>query len=206
MKVAVIGANGGVGSLVVERSLNKNFDVTEIVRSADKAKTENYLIRDVYDLTSDDIKDFDVVVDALGFFGKNAPEYTPTTKHLLNIFSGLKTRLIVVGGAGSLFVNKEHTKKLSDSFPDEPWRVTPIEMGKALDIIKKSKDVNWTYISPAAEFLREGTKKDEYVIAGEEFTTDENGKSQLSYADYATALVEEIENNKFNKQRISVRW
>lgn len=137
MKLAVIGANGGVGSLIVKKALEQKMNVTEIVRSAQKAKTENYLVRDVYDITSDDVKDFDVVVDALGFFGDKASEYTPTTKHLMNIFSGLKTRLLIVGGAGSLFTNSKHTAILSDTFADEPWAVTPIERWEKLYVLLK---------------------------------------------------------------------
>ncbi|GKQ42424.1 dihydrodipicolinate reductase [Companilactobacillus sp. RD055328] len=207
MKIAVIGANGQVGSLVVKEAQRRNIDVTEIVRAKEKANTEKYLVKDVYELTTDDVKNFDVVVDALGFRGEKVSEFLPSTDYLIKIFTGLKTRLIVVGGAGSLFTNKEHTQTLSQG-ADFPESFLPLAnaMGMALEIIKQSQNVNWTYISPAADFSPEYEATGKYVIAGEEFTVNENGESKMSYADYALALVDEIENNKYEMQRISVRW
>ncbi len=69
MKVAVIGANGKEGSLIVKEAKGRGLDVTSIVRDSKKSPTDKYLVRDVYSLTADDVKDFDVLVDALGFFG-----------------------------------------------------------------------------------------------------------------------------------------
>lgn len=206
MKVAVIGANGKQGSMIVEEAFRRGLDVTSIVRSEKKSPTEKFLIRDVYDLTHDDVKNFDVLVDALGFFGDKVKEFVPSTKHLIDILENTNTRLMVVGGAGSLYVNKEHTKRRfeQDDFPDF---VKPLseEMGKALDILRKS-DIDWTYISPADDFDFEAAKTGSYVLAGEEMTFDENGKSKISYADYAIAMVDEIVNAKHKRERISVRW
>ncbi|KRK63978.1 NADH-flavin reductase [Companilactobacillus tucceti DSM 20183] len=206
MKVVVIGANGKQGSMIVEEAFRRGLDVTSIVRSEKKSPTEKFLIRDVYDLTHDDVKDFDVLVDALGFFGDKVKEFVPSTKHLIDILENTNTRLMVVGGAGSLYVNKEHTKRRfeQDDFPDF---VKPLseEMGKALDILRKS-DIDWTYISPADDFDFESAKTGSYVLAGEEMTFDENGKSKISYADYAIAMVDEIVNAKHKRERISVRW
>lgn len=206
MKVAVIGANGKQGSMIVEEAFKRGLDVTSIVRSEKKSPTEKFLVRDVYDLTHDDIKDFDVLVDALGFFGDNVKEFVPSTKHLIDILENTDVRLMVVGGAGSLYVNKEHTKRRfeQDDFPDF---VKPLssEMGKALDILRQS-DINWTYISPADDFDFDAEKTGSYVLAGEEMTFDKDGKSKISYADYAVAMVDEIINDKHEKERISVRW
>jgi Putative NADH-flavin reductase len=78
-------------------------------------------------------------------------------------------------------------------------------MGKSLDVLRES-DINWTFISPAASFDAKGPKTDEYVLAGEELTFDKNGNSEISYADFALAMVDEIVNAKHQKERISVRW
>lgn len=206
MKIAVVGANGKEGSLIVKEALERGMDVTSIVRDASKAPTEKYLVRDVYSLKTEDIESFDVLVDALGFFGPNVKEYVPATKHLIEILENKTTRLLVVGGAGSLFVDPEHTKQLYQQ-EDFPEAVKPLseEMGKSLDVLKKS-DINWTFISPAAMFDAKGEKTSEYVLAGEELTFDKNGKSEISYADFAVALVDEIVNAKHQKERISVRW
>jgi len=206
MKVAVIGANGKEGSLIVKEALSKGLDVTSIVRDAKKSPTDKYLVRDVYSLEAEDIKDFDVLVDALGFFGPKVTEYVPATKHLIEILNGTNTRLMVVGGAGSLYVDKTHTTKVYQQagFPDA---VKPLseEMGKSLDILRDST-INWTFISPAATFDAKGEKTGKYVLAGEELTVDKDGKSEISYADFALAMVDEIINAKHQKERISVRW
>jgi len=206
MKVAVVGANGKEGSMIVKEAMDRGLDVTSIVRDAKKASTEKYLVRDVYDLTVEDVKDFDVLVDALGFFGPNVKEYVPATKHLIEILNGSKTRLLVVGGAGSLYLDSDHTKQLyqQDDFPEA---VKPLseEMGKSLDELRQSS-INWTFISPAASFDAKGERTGKYVLAGEELTFDKDGKCEISYADFAIAMVDEIINAKHQKERISVRW
>ncbi|AKP67524.1 NAD(P)-dependent oxidoreductase [Companilactobacillus ginsenosidimutans] len=206
MKIAVIGANGKQGSMIVKEAVGRGIDVTSIVRDASKAQTEKYIVKDVYDLTKDDIKSFDAVVDALGFFGPKVKEYVPSTEHLIDIFKGVDTRLLVVGGAGSLYLDPEHSKQLYQT-EEFPAAVKPLseEMGNALNILKKS-DINWTYISPAANFDFEGEKTGKYVLAGEELTFDKTGNSEISYADYAIAMVDEIEKIAHKNERISVRW
>lgn len=206
MKVAVIGANGKEGSLIVKEALNRDLDVTSIVRDAKKSPTDKHLVRDVYSLQADDIKDFDVLVDALGFFGPAVKEYVPATQHLIEIIGDSKTRLLVVGGAGSLYLDENHTKQLYQQ-ADFPDVVKPLseEMGKSLDILRDS-NIDWTFISPAADFQATAKRTGKYVLAGEELTFDANGKSEISYADFAIAMVDEIVEAKHSRERISVRW
>lgn len=208
MNIAVLGANGKVGSRVVKEAANRGFDVTEIVRDASKASTEHpVIVKDVYELTQMDVQKFDVLVDALGFFGEQVTEFTPSTEHLLSILKDTDTRLIVVGCASSLYMDDTFQVQLRDT-PDFPKEFYPLgtEMSKGLDLIKSSKNVNWTYISPAAEFSPEFMKKNDYVIEGEIFTTNETGESKISYDDYVTALVDVVSQNTYHNQRISVRW
>lgn len=206
MKIAVIGANGKEGSLIVKEALSRDLDVTSIVRDAKKSPTDNYLVRDVYSLSAEDVAKYDVLVDALGFFGPAVKEYVPSMKHLIEILDNSKTRLLVVGGAGSLYVNPKHTEKLYQQ-ADFPEVVKPLseEMGKSLDILRESS-LNWTYISPAAMFDAKGERTGKYVLAGEELTFNEAGKSEISYADFSIAMVDEIINKKHQNKRISVRW
>ena len=112
----------------------------------------------------------------------------------------------MVGGAGSLYTDKTHTMKLSET-PDFPKEYLPVAngMGKALEELRKRNDVKWTYISPAAEFDAEGKRTGSYTLAGEEFTANEKGESYISYADYAIALVDEAEKGNHIGERISVR-
>ena len=133
------------------------------------------------------------------------PQHSTTLKHLCDILSGTDTRLVVVGGAGSLYVNKEHTVRVQDT-PDFPDAFKPVAngMGKALNELRERKDVKWTYISPAGDFQADGERTGKYILAGEELTLNDRGESIISYADYAIALVDEIEKGNHIQQRISV--
>lgn len=205
MKVAILGANGKAGSAILKEAKKRGLEVTAIVRNAATITDGTPVIeKDVYHLTADDMKDFDVLVSALGFWG-DVSEFTGSTQHLIDIVENQKTRLLTVGGAGSLYVNPEHTVRLSET-PDFPEAFQPLAtaMGKGLDLLKETKNVHWTYLSPAAEFDAEGPTTGSYVIAGEELETDKEGKSYISYNDYAIAMVDEIEKNAHPNQRFSV--
>ncbi|MEI5993816.1 NAD(P)-dependent oxidoreductase [Candidatus Enterococcus mansonii] len=205
MKVAILGANGKAGSAILNEAKKRGLEVTAIVRNAAKMTDDTPVIeKDVYNLTTEDVKGFDVLVSALGFWG-DVNEFTGSTQHLIDILTNQKTRLLVVGGAGSLFVNPEHTVRLSET-PDFPEAYQPLAtaMGKGLGLLEATKNVNWTYISPAAEFDAQGPATGSYVAAGEELETDKEGKSYISYADYAIAMVDEIEKNAHPNQRFSV--
>ena len=102
--------------------------------------------------------------------------------------------MLVVGGAGSLYMNPEHTLVLCDT-PDFPEMFKPLAQaqGKALDELRQRDDVAWAFVSPAADFQAEGARTGDYLLAGEEFTVNDRGESTLSYADYAIAMVDEAE-------------
>ena len=112
---------------------------------------------------------------------------------------------MVVGGAGSLFVNPEHTSTL-ELQPDFPADYKPVSAahGAALAILRASSDTKWTYVSPAADFQADGQKTGKYLLGGEEFMLNDRQQSVISYADYAVAMVDEIENGNHVQQRISV--
>lgn len=207
MKIGVIAANGKEGRLIVKEALDRGMDVTAIVRSANKTEAKKVILKDIMDLTKNDLKNFDVVVDAFGVWDPAKMNlHSVTLNHLADILSGTSTRLLVVGGAGSLYTDKTHTMKLSET-PDFPKEYLSVAngMGNALDELRKRNDVKWTYMSPAAEFDAEGKRTGSYVLAGEEFTTNEKGESYISYADYAIAMVDEAEKGNHVGERISVR-
>lgn len=76
--------------------------------------------------------------------------------------------------------------------------------GKALEELRKFDDVNWTYVSPAGDFQADGERTGKYILVGEELVLNNKGESVISYADYAIAMVDEIESGKHIKERISV--
>ena len=206
MKMAVVCANGKAGKLIVKEAVERGLDVTAIVRGENRSAAKNALVKDLFDLTNADLKGFDVVVDAFGAWTpETLPLHSASLKHLCDILSGTDTRLLVVGGAGSLYVNPEHSAQVMDG-PDFPEVFKPLatNMGKALDELRGRDDVQWTYISPAGDFQAEGERTGKYILAGEELTLNERGESIISYADYAIAMVDEAVSGNHIRQRISV--
>ncbi|MGI6535194.1 MAG: NAD(P)-dependent oxidoreductase [Eggerthellaceae bacterium] len=205
-KIAVVAANGKEGQLVVKEAQNRGMDVTAFVRSANKTEAKTVVQKDIMDLTKEDLAGFDAVVDAFGAWTpETLPQHSTTLAHLCDILSGTDTRLIIVGGAGGLYVNPEHTMTVSET-PDFPDAFKPLAsaMAAALADLRKRDDVKWTYISPAGDFQADGERTGEYLLGGEELKLNDRGESIISYADYAIALVDEIENGNHIQQRISV--
>ena len=206
MKIAVVCANGKAGQLIVKEAVNRGFDVTAFVKSENKSVAEKAVIKDLFDLTADDLGGFDAVVDAFGAWAPEVlPQHSTSLKHLCDILSGTDTRLLVVGGAGSLYVNAEHTLQVMDGadFP-EMFKPLAAAQGKALAELRERNDVKWTFISPAGDFQADGERTGKYILAGEELTLNSKGESIISYADYAIAMVDEIEKGDHIQQRISV--
>ena len=206
MKLAVIGANGKAGKLIVKEAVNRGLDVTAVVRGDNTTVAQEVLKKDLFDLTAADLKGFDVVIDAFGAWTEETlPQHSTSLKHLCDILSGTDTRLIVVGGAGSLYVNPEHTVCVADG-PDFPDVFKPLAaaMAKALGELRARRDVKWTYISPAGDFRADGARPGKYILGGEELTLNSKGESMISYADYAIAMVDEAVNGGNIQKRISV--
>ena len=206
MKIAVICANGKAGKKIVAEALSRNLDVTAIVRGENKSAAKKVIVKDILDIKKDDLKDFDVVIDAFGAWTpETLPMHSTTLKNLCDALSGTETRLLIVGGAGSLYINKEHTQQVADTpnFPED-WKPLANAMAKALSELRTRKDVKWTYISPAADFQADGEKTQEYILAGEEFTLNSKGESVISYADFAVAMIDEATKGSHIQQRISV--
>lgn len=206
MKIAVICANGKAGKLIVKEALNRGLDVTAVVRGDNATAAQKVLKKDLFNLTSADLEGFDAVVDAFGAWTEDTlPQHSTSLKHLCDILSGTTTRLLVVGGAGSLYVNPEHTICVADG-PDFPDMFKPLAaaMAKALGELRERSDVKWTYISPAGDFQAEGERTGKYILGGEELILNSKGESIISYADYAIAMVDEAVNGNNTQKRISV--
>lgn len=206
MKLAVVCANGKAGKLIVKEALNRGLDVTAVVRGENQTDAAQVIRKDLFRLTADDLKGFDVVIDAFGAWTEDTlPQHSTSLKHLCDVLSGTDTRLLVVGGAGSLYVNPEHTACVADG-PDFPDAFRPLAaaMAKALGELRARGDVKWTYLSPAGDFQADGERTGQYILGGEELTLNARGESVISYADYAIAMVDEAVSGSHIQQRISV--
>ena len=206
MKIAIVAANGRTAKKVIDEALSRGFDVTAFGRGKNTTNAQSYVQKDLFELTAGDLKDFDAVVDAFGAWtNETFPLHTTSLMHLCDILSGTNTRLLVVGGAGSLYVNPEHTMQVFNT-PDFPDAFKPLAsaMAAALEKLRERSDVKWTYISPAGDYQADGKRTGKYILGGEELTLNDKGESIISYADYAIAMVDEIERGGHIQQRISV--
>ena len=206
-KIAVVAAGGRVSRKVISEAVRRGFDVTAFGRKAENmTDAQHYVQKDILDLMAADLAGFDAVVDGFGAWTpETLPGYMTTTEHLCQILSGSLVRLLIVGGAGSLFTNKEHTTVLAEA-PDFPDEFKPLAAAAAgvLKAMRQHDDVKWTYVSPAADFQADGERTGKYILGGEELTLNSRNVSIFSYADYAIAMVDEIEKGHHINQRISV--
>ena len=206
MKIAVVCTNGKAGKFIVKEAVERGLDVTAIARGENKSVAQNYIEKDLFDLTKEDLANFDVIIDAFGTWAEETlPLHSTSLKKLCDLLSNTNKRLLVVGGAGSLYVDKKHTKQVMDD-PDFPDIFKPLAkaQGKALEELRKRNDVKWTFISPASDFQAEGKRTGKYILGGEELTLNSKGESIISYADYAIAMIDEAVEGEHIQERISV--
>ncbi|HGL7751354.1 TPA: NAD(P)-dependent oxidoreductase, partial [Streptococcus pneumoniae] len=103
------------------------------------------------------------------------------------------------------YIDETKTTRLLDTsdFPEE-FKSLAKAQADELDLLRTKNNLNWTFVSPAVDFIPDGEKTGNYILAGEIFTTNEKGISQISYADYAIGLVDELEKGHHIKERISL--
>lgn len=204
MKIAIIGATGNAGSLILNEALSRDLAVTAIVRHPEKLKVKvPILVKDLFELTKKDVAFFDVVIDA--FRPPNGQEelHQTSLKHLSTILQGTDTRLIVVGGASSLFIDEKH-RMIDVSDPKAVYYPTAYNMYQAFMDLRAAQQLNWTYISPAANFVPNGTRTGHYQISDDHLQKNDEGKSEISMADYAIAVIDEVIEPRHLNQHFSV--
>ena len=206
MKLMVIGSNGKAAKEIIKEAKSRGLEVVGVARSANQNEGIAFIHKDLFDLTKEDLADVDGVIDAFGAWApETLPLHTESLKKLGDLVANTKKRLLVVGGAGSLYVDDAITTQLSQT-PDFPESYLPVAnaMRESLAYLRTRDDVNWTYVSPAADFQAEGKRTGDYLLAGEVFTVNDRGESVISYADYAIAMVDEAQKGHHIKERISV--
>ncbi|UUZ81098.1 NAD(P)-dependent oxidoreductase [Paenibacillus sp. P26] len=207
MKIGIIGATGKAGSLIMKEALDRGHEVTAILRDAAKlAETKAAVLeKDVFSLTSADLQAFDVVVNAFGAGPGHEHLHVEAGRHLIEALKGAPdTRLIVVGGAGSLFVDEAKTLHLFDTpeFPPQ-YLATAKSQGQNLEDLQQSGGIKWTFISPSAFFDPQGPRTGSYAKGKDNLLVNSKGQSYISYADYAVGVLDEIENPQHINERIT---
>ncbi len=215
MKVALIGASGFVGKAVLNELLQKGHEVIAIVRNPEKLEAQPGLTIVKADATNIDelaeaIKGADVAVNTFNAGWGNPNLYDDFLNGSKAIQEGVKKsgvkRLLAVGGAGSLFIDG---KQLVDSpeFPAE-YKAGATAARDYLDEIKKETELDWVFLSPAIEMHpgTSGVRKGTYRLGNESPVFNAEGRSILSVEDLALVIVDEIEQHKHSRERITAAY
>ncbi|CAH7070281.1 NAD(P)-bd_dom domain-containing protein [Vibrio chagasii] len=212
MKIAVLGASGWIGSHVAQEAKARGHEVVAVVRDASHVKISDVEVRS-FDLQDESaslataLSGVDAVIASIG--GRalgNHDIVKSTAAKLLDTLPSIGIeRLLWVGGAGSLEVAPNVPLVTVSEFPAE-HKNEALAQGEALEVFKQSNsEVNWTFISPAAEIFP-GEKLSTYRTGGDQLLTDQDGNSKISVSDYAIAMIDELEAGKFPRQRIGVAY
>ncbi|MET8542074.1 NAD(P)H-binding protein [Kitasatospora sp. NPDC004799] len=199
-RIAVIGANGTIGSAVVAEAAARGHEVTAVVRDPDHYRGDAAFVERADVLDPADVARVaggqDVLVSAVG--GGDGPGHLaliePAARSLvegLRALGDAAPRLIAVGGAGSLETAPGVRVWDTPGLPEPVLQIMHAH-GAALDYYRTVSDLRWTVLSPAAE-IGPGERTGRYRTGLEQLVTDAEGRSRISVPDYAVALVDEIE-------------
>lgn len=215
MKVAIIGATGFVGSKLVNEALNRGLEVTAIARKTENISAENVnkVSVDVNNVNqlSEVLKNQDVVISAFNAGWTNPNLYDDFLSGAKSIQQAVKQagvqRMIVVGGAGSLYANEN--QQLVDS-PDFPAEIKPGATAARdyLNMLKEETTLDWAFFSPAIEMhpgITEG-RTGKYRLGKDYPVFDENNISKLSPEDVAVVLLDEVQEPKHHQERFTAAY
>ena len=213
--VILIGASGFVGTAILNELLNRGHKVTAIVRDPAKVTASNPNLKVIQaDVTDTDVlieasKGKDAVISAYNPGWKNPNIYEETLKNYPLIVDSVKKagveRLLIVGGAGTLFYAPG--KMVMDA-DDVPAKLLPgiKSLGEFyLNTLRKENDIDWIFLSPAAN-MTPGERTGMFRIGKDDLMVDVNGDSNISVEDYAVAMVDELEQKHHHKERFTIGY
>ena len=208
MKIGVIGATGKIGKCIFREALSRGHDVTAIIRNRSKVVTPDLklLVKDAFDLTMEDVAQFDVVISAIGFEQNKTEEHVRLGHHYINIFQETPdVRLILVGNAGSLYINEKRELRVVDN-GKMPLLLKSSALAQTISLMDfvGRNNVNFSIATPALFFDAAGVKSGQYAFGGDTIVVNEKGYSYITYFDFASAVVDEVENPRYVKQQFSV--
>jgi uncharacterized protein len=203
MKIALIGAIGNVGSRLLPELLRRGHTVTAIVRTPEHVPTQAGVTARRADVADQAglvaaLAGHDAVISAVPFVSSNPRTLIEAVKA-----AGVP-RYLVVGGAGSLEVAPG--LKLADA-PDFPaeYREEGLAGAAFLDALRAEKDLNWTLLSPSALFIP-GERTGKFRLGDDRLLADSNGRSTVSFEDFAVAMSDELEHPAHPRRRFTVGY
>ena len=217
MNIALIGASGFVGSSILKEALSRGHKVTAIVRNPDNVKAKSEFLTTVQadvmkvHALANLLRGHDTVISAYNAGWTNPNLYDDFLKGSRSIQEAIKKsgvkRIIVIGGAGSLFVAPGVQLVDTPEFPAD-WKPGALAARDYLDILKKEQDLDWTFLSPAVEMHRgtSGERKGVYRTGLENPVFDSNNRSIISVEDLAVAVLDETEKPTHIRQRFTVAY
>jgi hypothetical protein len=202
-KIAIIGATGRAGSQLLEEALRRGHSVTAIARDTTKTgEREGVVSKNVDALDAVALQaavaGHDVVISAAHFSTLPASAVIGPVKQ-----AGVE-RLLVVGGAGSLLLPDGTRVIDSEGFPQE-YKAEASAGAAFLDDLRLEKELDWSFVSPSAEFV-EGERTGVFRIGKDDLLVSREGRSWITFADYAIAMLDEVEVPKHSRQRFAVGY
>jgi len=214
-KIALIGASGLVGSAILKESLRRGHSVTAIVRNPDRItlKDTGLQIKQGDVLSAESVPELisgaDVVISAYnpGWTNPNIAE--ETTRAYKQIIQGVKQakipRLLIVGGAGSLYVSPG--KKLMDTgvIPESFMPAINALAEVLYSLQKDGAELDWAFFSPAGD-IAPGERTGKFRLGKDDLIVDEKGESHISVEDYAMAMLNEVETPEHHRERFTIGY
>lgn len=214
-RITIIGASGFVGSAILREALNRDFKINAIVRNPQNiiAISPNLTVNKA-DVRNEEklaqlLSGEDAVISAYNPGWKNPDIYADTLTGYSSIIKAVKAagvkRLLIVGGAGSLYVEPNKTLIESGGIPSS---ILPGVQGLAdvyYKYLKPEKDVDWVFFSPAAN-LTPGERTGKYRLGKDDLIVDDKKESSISVEDYAKAMLDEVENQAHHRERFTIGY
>lgn len=203
MKVALIGATGNAGSRILHELLDRGHEITAIARNVARLPTHPRLTARAADANDadalvSDVAGHEAVISSLHFLAVNP------LKLIAAIRAAAVPRYLVVGGAGSLEVSAGVRLIDTEGVP-AAYRAESRAGCDFLALLRATVDLDWTFLSPSAEFVP-GSRTGAFRRGGEAVLRDAEGRSWISYEDYAMAFVDELERPRHVRQRFTVGY
>lgn len=203
MKVAHVGATGKIGSKIVAELLSRGHTVTAISRHPEKSPAHANVTGVAGNVSDPDalalaIKGHEAVISSVPFDPGTSPKLLDAVRK-----SGVK-RYITVGGAGSLEASPGKLVKDDPNIPPE-WMPAINEGSALLKLLRADQQLDWTFFSPAI-FIGPGERTGKFRLGGDQVVTAADGKSSISYDDYAIALVDELEKPRHVRKRFTIGY
>ena len=212
MKIGIIGATGNAGRAVYAEAVRRGHQVTALIRDAERAvsilgPSVPTLVKDAFMLDADDLRRFDVVVNAFSP-GLTRPylHVDLATRLVALLRETTSPRLFFIVGAGSLTTGSDHHRFVDDlrGTPGaESWIATPENQLKELHFLQGVDDVDWVAVSPSRDFVPgEATS---FVLGRDELLIAPDGSSRVTTGTMAVAILDEVEHPTHIRERFTVR-